>query len=89
MSDDNEKPKDTERATSFALDLRGGVELMCTHVPGRKKPYLGIKKGNQFVALAQFLSGADMTFLREVLEARIIVIQPIEVSQVAQDAETD
>ena len=78
-----------DRAHGFSLDLRDGIELMATYVPNRKEPYLGIKKGNQFVALAQFLSGADMAFLREVLEARIIVIPPIEVSQVAQDAETD
>lgn len=68
-----------DRAQGFALDLRGDVELMCTYVPGRKEPYLGIKKGNQFVALAQFISGKDMDFLREILEARIIVVQPIDV----------
>ena len=78
MSDDIEKPKDTERAVSFALDLRGGVELMCTHVPGRKKPYLGIKKGNQFVALAQFLSEDDMQFLYEIFQQRVFVIETLQ-----------
>lgn len=78
MSDDIEKPKDTERAGSFALDLRGGVELMCTHVPGRKKPYLGIKKGNQFIALAQFLSKDDMQFLYEIFQQRVFVIENLQ-----------
>ena len=78
MSDDIEKPKDTERAVSFALDLRGGVELMCTHVPGRKNPYLGIKKGNQFIALAQFLSEDDMKFLYEIFQQRVFVIENLQ-----------
>ena len=78
MSDDIEKPKDAERAVSFALDLRGGVELMCTHVPGRKKPYLGIKKGNQFIALAQFLSKDDMQFLYEIFQQRVFVIENLQ-----------
>ena len=68
-----------DRAQGFALDLRDGVELMCTYVPGRKEPYLGLRTGNQFVALAQFISGKDMDFLRQTLEARVIVIQPINV----------
>ena len=78
MSDDIEKPKDTERAASFALDLLGGVELMCTHVPGKKKPYLGIKKGNQFIALAQFLSKDDMQFLYEIFQQRVFVIENLQ-----------
>ena len=68
-----------DRAQGFALDLRDGVELMCSYVPNRKEPYIGIRKGNQFIALAQFISGKEMDFLREVLEARIIVVQPIDV----------
>ena len=73
-----ETPRE-ERAQGFALDLRDGVELVCTYVPNRKEPYLGIQRGSTFVALAQFISGKEMDFLREVLEARIIVVQPIDV----------
>lgn len=73
-----EMPPKEERAQGFALDLRDGVELLATYVPGRKNPYLGIQKGNRFIALAQFISGEDMSFLREILEKRVFIIQPLE-----------
>ena len=66
--------KTQENAQSFSLDLRGGMELMCAHVPGKKKPYLGIKQGSNFIALAKFLSEDDMQFLYEIFRNRVFVI---------------
>lgn len=71
---DTEKTEVTKNAQSFSLDLREGVELMCTHIPGKENPYLGIKKGSQFIALAEFLSDDDMQFLYEIFQTRIFVI---------------
>lgn len=57
----------------FELDLQGGDKLIASHVPGREKPYLGIRRGNTFIALAEFISDDDMNFLRDELKRRIIM----------------
>ncbi|MFL2002337.1 hypothetical protein [Microbacterium sp. A1-JK] len=62
----------------FELDLGDGVKLTVSHVPTRKKPYLGIRQGGTFVALAEFISDADMDYLHDVLKKRIIIVQPID-----------
>ncbi len=61
----------------FELDLGNGAKLTASHVPGRKKPCLGITQGGTFLALAEFISDADMQHLREVLKQRIIIVQPL------------
>lgn len=71
---------ETERAQGFELDLRAGDTLVCTYVPNRKHPYLGILRGSTFFALAQFISGKEMDFLRDVMSKRIFVIQPMELA---------
>ncbi|RLP68371.1 hypothetical protein D9V30_10300 [Mycetocola reblochoni] len=40
------------------------AELVARHVPGRDNPYLGIQEGNTFVAVAEFISDADMDYLK-------------------------
>lgn len=57
----------------FALDLDGGDHLIATNVPGKDKPYIGIRRGNQFIALAEFISDEDMNFLHEELKRRVIL----------------
>lgn len=69
-----------EAPAGFVLDLQDGVELRAQHVPGHKNPYLGIRQGNQFIALAAFISDAEMEFLKQVLSARVFVIQPMELA---------
>lgn len=65
-----------QNSSGFALRLREDVELRAMQVPGEENPYLGILHGTTFVALAQFLSVADMEFLSRVLRAHAIVIAP-------------
>jgi len=67
-----------EPVKGFQLDLRDGMTLCASHVPGRTKPYLGIRENGTFLALAEFLSDADMDYLRNVLASRVFVIQPID-----------
>lgn len=61
----------------FELDLRDGLTLKACHVPGHKKPYIGIQQGSTFVALAAFISDAEMEYLHDVMRKRIFVIQPL------------
>lgn len=63
--------------SAFRVGLGGGRDLVATHVPGRKKPYLGIQQGSTFLALAQFLSDADMEALFEALQG--VALIPISV----------
>lgn len=65
--------------SGFIVGLSGGRDLVATHVPGRKKPYLGIKQGNTFLALAQFISDADMDALRQALEG--VAFIPIDLKE--------
>ena len=57
--------------SAFEVSLGGGRKLVATHVPGRKKPYLGIQKGSTFLALAQFLSDEDMEALYRALRGAV------------------
>jgi hypothetical protein len=61
--------------SAFRVGLGGGRDLVATHVPGRKKPYLGIQQGSTFLALAQFISDDDMEALYQALQS--VVVLPI------------
>ena len=66
---------------AFKVGLGDGRDLVATHVPGRKKPYLGIKQGSTFVALAQFISDDDMEALFQALRGvALIPLTPKEES---------
>lgn len=71
--------------SGFELDLRDGVTLCASHVPGRKKPYLGIKEGGTFLALAEFISDADLDYLHTVLKSRVFIIQPLDAAQTTEE----
>ena len=60
--------------SGWKLDLGAGVTLRADHVPGRVGAYLGVQKGTTFVAVARFISDADMEFLRETLNERILIL---------------
>lgn len=61
---------------AFKVGLSGGRELVASHVPGHKRPYLGIKHGNTFVAVAQFISNEDMEFMFESMQEVFMI--PVE-----------
>ena len=73
----------------FALNLSGGDELMAMKVPGKDKPYLGIKRGGTFIALAEFISDDDMNFLHEELKRRTILSVMIDNPGALNDEEDD
>lgn len=62
--------------SAFSVSIGGGRDLVATHVPGRKSPYLGIQSGSTFLALARFLSDEDMEALYEALQG--VAILPID-----------
>lgn len=62
--------------SGIELDLRDGVALYAGHVPGKKRPYLGIRRGNQMVAVAEFLSDADLEHFADTLKSRVFVVVP-------------
>lgn len=67
--------------SAFRVGLGPDRDLVATHVPGHKKPYLGIQSGNTFLALAEFISDADMDALFEALQGvALIPFAPEEVS---------
>lgn len=63
---------------AFSVGLGGDRDLVATHVPGRKKPYLGIQQGSTFLALAQFLSDADMEALYQALKGVAVIPIPTD-----------
>lgn len=63
------------QVTGFSLDLRGGVELQGLAVAGYDRPLLGLRSGGVFVAVAEFISVADLEHLRGVLQGRVFVIE--------------
>lgn len=71
--------EDSERTNhGFELDIRGGDKLVARFVPGRQKPYIGIERGNTFIALASFISENEMRFLQEEMKRRIWVVEMID-----------
>ena len=60
--------------SGWELDLGAGVTLRAGHVPSRVGAYLGVQKGTTFVAVARFISDADMEFLRDTLNERILIL---------------
>ena len=71
--------------SAFRVSLGGGRNLVATHVPGRKNPYHGIQEGSTFVALAQFISDADMEALYEALQG--VALIPIGSAHVDNEQE--
>lgn len=71
--------------SGFELDLRDGVTLCASHVPGKKKPYLGISENGVFLALAEFISDADLDYLHEVFKSRVFIIQPLATAPTTEE----
>lgn len=59
--------------SAFRVGLGEDRDLVATHVPGRKKPYLGIQQGSTFLALAEFLSDEDMEALFQALQGVALI----------------
>lgn len=59
--------------SAFRVGLGGDRDLVATHVPGRKRPYLGIQQGSTFLALAQFLSDEDMEALFQAFQGVALI----------------
>lgn len=74
MANESEETKENR---GFSLDLKDGVSLMTTYIPGHENPYLGVRFDDKFVALAEFISPEDMDFLHEILSSRAFVVAPI------------
>lgn len=66
--------------SAFRVGLGPDRDLVATHVPGHKKPYLGIQQGNTFLALAEFISDEDMEALFQALQN--VALIPFESKEV-------
>lgn len=62
--------------TGFRVGLGGDRDLVARRAPGHERPLLGIQQGKRFLALAEFISDADMDFLHEAL--RGVALVPID-----------
>jgi len=53
--------------------LDSGASIVAMHFDGKKNPYLGIKKGNQVIMVAQFISDEDAQYLRDTLNENLLL----------------
>lgn len=47
---------------------RNGIKIGVYHFPDRKRPMLGIAKGNEIVTVASFSSGANAKYYDDAME---------------------